>query len=108
MDRRVIARFGHRQRFPCQDAFVDLNLKREMQRNVGGHAVAGLHHHQVARHDGRGFDHLLVPVAHHPRLGVEHLAQGGKRGFGAPFLHEAQKPVQQHHQPDRQGVDHFA
>ena len=74
VQRERVGVLGHRQRFAGERGFVDVQVAHVEEPQVGGHAVAGLQQHDVARHEFLGGDAQLASVAPHRGLGGDHPA----------------------------------
>ncbi len=72
--------------------------------SIGGHTVAGIEQHQVARHQVDGVNLVHASVTAHARHRRKHLLQSGERRFGPVFLPEAEHGVEQHHRQDHRRI----
>ena len=81
-----------------QGALLDLEGRRQDDPAVGGDAVTGIDHHDVAGHDLLGGELHHVTVAAHLGHRLHHLPQGGSGRFGLALLVVAQPRVEQRQQ----------
>jgi hypothetical protein len=75
------------------------------QAQIGRHLVARLQLHQIARHQGFGFQRHQPSVAPDHGVGREHLTDRLERVLGLALLHEADGGIDEHHAEDDAGVE---
>jgi hypothetical protein len=99
---------GHRDRFAGQRGFVHLELRDIDQPQVGGHLVAGLQQHDVARNKGVSRHLLHLAATQHGGLDRCQPLQRRQRLVGAPGLHQSDGSIEQHDEQNHQRVHQFA
>ncbi len=96
--------FLDRYRFTRQRRFGDLQLPTTEQSQVGGHLVARLQQHQIARNDGGRIQSGLVAIADDNRLGHQRLTQGFDRLDRFAFLNETDDRVDEDDAENDRGI----
>ena len=105
--RQHVDGFLGRHGFAGERGLLDLEAPHVEQAQVGGHAVAGLQQHDVARHELHGRDPLLASFPAHGRLGADHVGQGLDRFLGFGFLDITHDRIDQDHGEHDGGVHPF-
>ena len=100
-----VDRLVGRGRFAGQHGFFDSEARGAQQPEVGGDAVACFGQHDVADHETFGGNGQSPPVAQDRGLAGQHRADGLERFFRAPFLDEADRPVDDDDGEDHHGVE---
>jgi len=96
--------FLHRRRFAGEQRFVALQVDRFGERDIGGHAIAGLKQHEISRHDMSRLDLLAQAIADHRCV---RLLQRFERRCGPPgrlFLGRADDAVDEQHGADEDRI----
>ncbi len=101
-DRRDV--LFHGLRFAGQRGFIDAQLARLEQAQIGGHFVAGGEQHDVADYHLFRRDLAALAVAQHRRIERQHVADGVQRALGLAFLDHADDGVDQHHANDHAAI----
>ena len=103
----IIGVFFNRYRFAGEGGFLNLQVDRAGQPQVGGDNAAGIQHNHVAHYQilGGDFHHIAAPFDQ--GVGAGELFQGFQGLFRFRFLEHADESVEQHHHQDDAGVAHL-
>ena len=108
VQRERISVLGHRERLASEGGFIHVQIADLEKPEIGGHAVAGLEQHHVARHELLGVDAKFASVAAHGRFGGDHLGERLNGFFGLGLLEKTDDGVDEHDAEDDRRIHPFA
>ena len=108
VERERVGVLGHRERLAGEGGFIHLQIADVEQPEVGGHAVAGLQKHHIARNELLGGDALVATVAPHGGFGGDHSGERLDGFFRLRLLQETNDRVDEHDAEDDRRVHPFA
>jgi hypothetical protein len=91
-------------RFAGQRRFLDAQVARLDEAQVGRNLVSRSEQHQVTGHQVLGLDLLSPAVPHHRGAERKHVADRVERLFRLAFLNEADQRIDQHHAQDHAAI----
>ena len=97
-----------RRRFTGERRFVDGEIDGLDQPEVGGYAIAGAKHHEIARDELARRDGHLLAIAQDVRGRCRHLPECFEGPAGAVLLEEPEQHGEQHDHRDRDRLERVA
>lgn len=92
-------------RLARQRGLVDPQLSQADEPYISGHLVAGFENHEVAGNQLSGDNGLLMAIADHPGVRLNHRAKSIKGSLGLGLLDEADQRIDQHDSEDHGRID---
>ncbi len=99
-----VGAFLHRRGFAGQQRLVALQIDGLGQADIGGHPVARLEQHQIARHQIARRDAAARAIADHHGMGLLERFEGVGGAAGRIFLGRADDAIDQQHRGDEQRI----
>ncbi len=99
-----IGRFVGREAFSSQSAFFNFKINRPGYAQVSRDKVAGFQHHQIARHQMRGWNNLFLALPNDPRLRTGKFFKCFQSLFCLAFLHHARNGIDNDNGQNNYGI----